>query len=599
MSGSVTTVLFSGDWNMAAKTLNKWADGLNGWQVSDPWEQGWQKHLFDVVNTNAKLPTYGSSGKITLPPVPQVDGASGSYLYLKDCGEFDTEKYNHDLNYLSYAFGLPVGVKGKDANFFIDNILLDVVGIAPQKGGSNCLSATGNTNGLHVYNDYDWNLVSKEVLASDGNMVKFGWSFQGGDAKHGADAAFWILKDAGTGQIINSGLLAQGSSPASGIAEVVLPSAGGCGHYVLTIGQMNVGTYNADQGAGNPHMLLGELVQDTVTLAPSQVYTVDSSMGLGKFEMLSDWYHDGLGGWETSDPWEQGWQDYLYEYVSTNVNLHTWGCCGKITLPPVPQTLGGSNSYLYLKDCGEFDTQDYNYDLNYLNYAFGLPVGVKGKEANNYVDDILLNIVGIAPQKGGSNCLSATGNTNGLHAYNDYDWNLVSRQVHAPDGGMVQFGWSFQGGDAKHGDDAAFWILKDAVTGKVITGDLLAQGHANNAENGFSGIAKIPMPQDGSGHYILTIGQMNVGTYNGDQGVGNPHMLIGEVVVERMASGQTSKMALAPGFSFPSFNADADADADAVLFDGANDAVPTDIAYYDVDAGLNDLELVGTELSVG
>ena len=580
---------------MAAKTLNKWADGLKGWQVSDPWEQGWQNYLYNVVNTNAKLPTWGSCGKITLPPVPQVTGASGSYLYLKDCGEFDTEKYNHDLNYLSYAFGLPVGVKGKEANNYIDNILLNVVGVASQKGGSNCLSATGNANGLHVYNDYDWNLVSREVLASDGNMVKFGWSFQGGDAKHGADAAFWILKDAGTGEIINSGLLAQGSSPASGIAEVALPSAGGCGHYVLTIGQMNVGTYNADQGAGNPHMLIGELVQDTVTLSPDQIYSVASQTGLPKTESLSDWIH-GLSGWETSDPWEQGWHDYLYEYVNTNVNLHTWGCCGKITLPPVPDVPGGSGHYLYLKDCGEFDTQQYNYDLNYLNYAFGVPMDAKGKDANNYVDNILLNVVGIAPQKGGSNCLSATGNTNGLHAYNDYDWNLVSKQIDAPAGGVVKFGWSFQGGDTKHGDDAAFWVLKDAVTGKVITGDLLAQGHANNAQNGFSGIAEVALPLKGSGHYILTIGQMNVGTYNGDQGVGNPHMLIGEVVLDRFSAAETSKMSLDSGFGFSfAFNAAAnDADADALLLDSTDGAIQTDIAYYDVDAGLHDLELVGT-----
>ncbi|MDR2209631.1 MAG: hypothetical protein LBE22_11895, partial [Azoarcus sp.] len=352
-----------------AKVVGDWTAGMEGWQASDPWEQCWKDHLYQVVETNSNLPTWGSCGKITLQPVPEVAGATGSYLYLKDCGEFDTEKYQYDLNYMNYVFGLPLGVTGKAANNFIDDILLNVVGVAPQKGGANSLSATGNTNGLHVYNDYDWALVSKEITASDGNMLKFGWSFQGGDAKHGDDAAFWILKDVATGEIVASDLLAQGPDAVNGTAEVLLPSAGGCGTYILTIGQMNVGTYNGDQHKGNPHMLIGSVVQEQNDNVVGPVFS-PNLQPLPLTEVIGDW-DNGLSGWMVSDPWEQCWQDYLYQYVNTNVNLQGWGACGKITLPPVPHVDGATGKYLYLKDCGEFDTEKYDYDLNYLNYAFG------------------------------------------------------------------------------------------------------------------------------------------------------------------------------------------------------------------------------------
>ncbi|MDR2030957.1 MAG: hypothetical protein LBP86_01560 [Azoarcus sp.] len=258
--------------------ISQWANGLNGWMASDPKEQGWQDHLFDVVDTNESLFRWGecnvSNNKITLPPVPTVPGASGPYLYMKDCGEFDTKCFKYDLGYLEFAFGMPKGVKGAAANNFIDDILINRVGIdtAGQGKGAQCLSSTGNYNGLHAYNDYDWNLISKEVLARDGDIISFGWSFQGGDAAHGNDAAFWLLKDAATGEIVAADLLAQGPTPASGIARIEIPdSSTGHGNYVLTIGQMNVGKYNSNQKEGNPHMLIGPIVMDAPPPEPCAV----------------------------------------------------------------------------------------------------------------------------------------------------------------------------------------------------------------------------------------------------------------------------------------------------------------------------------------
>ena len=514
--------------------IANWADGLSGWETSDPWEQDWQKYLYEVVNTNTNLHTYGSSGRITLPAVPVVAGASGTYMYLKDCGEFDTAKYDHDTNYLHYAFGLPVGTKGAAADNFIDDILINKVGIntAGQGRTTHTGSAVGNSNGLHAYNDYDWNLVSKEVATTNGGTVSFGWSFQGGDAKSGNDAAFWLLKDVGTGEIVDAGLLAQGPNPASGIATIDLPYADswGGGHYILTIGQMNVGSYNGDQAAGNPHMLIGDLVQEEA-LAPPAGYVAPTTPALPAHEVIADW-NGSFAGWEASDPVEQLVQDWLYGFVDTHTKLATFGTgnTGTLNLPAVPHVEGASGHYLYIKDCGEFDTQNYSYDLNYLNFAFGLPVGTKGAAANDFIDDILINLVGIdvAGQGRGAQSGSARGNTNGLHAYNDYDWALVSKEIDAPNGGVVQFGWSFQGGHSKYGNDAAFWVVKDAVTGDIVAADLLAQG-ATPA----SGIAEIYLPMEqGSDHYVLTIGQMNVGAY-GDQATGNPHLLLGSVVLDR------------------------------------------------------------------
>ncbi|MDR3086845.1 MAG: hypothetical protein LBU45_02695 [Azoarcus sp.] len=568
--------------------ISNWANGLSGWEPSDPWEQGWQKYLYEVVNTNANLHTWGSSGKITLLPVPAVAGASGPYMYLKDCGEFDTQKYDYDHNFLHYAFGLPVGTKGAAANNFIDDILINRVGIdiTGQGQGAQCGSATGNHNGLHVYNDYDWNIVSKEVSTENGGSVSFGWSFAGGDAKHGNDAAFWILKDVATGEVVDAGLLAQGPSPASGIATVALPYAQNGAHYILSIGQMNVGKYNGDQGAGNPHMLIGPVVQEEAPEPPA-ISVAPVVPALPVHEVIADW-NGSTAGWQASDPWEQCWQKFLYEFVDTNVNLHTWGSCGKITLPPVPHVEGDSGHYLYMKDCGEFDTQKYDYDTNFLNYAFGLPVGTKGVAADNFIDNILINMVGIdvTGQGKGAQSGSAVGNYNGLHAYNDYDWNLVSKEIDAPNGGLVQFGWSFQGGDAKHGNDAAFWVLKDAVTGEIVAADLLSQGPAPA-----SGIAEVSLPMtQGSGHYVLTIGQMNVGKYNCDQGAGNPHLLLGSVVLDRFEGISTMSIKSANFLSFTDVSADSH-DSGGLVFGLAD--------VNDVDAaGVSDLGIVGTDLEL-
>ena len=518
--------------------ISNWKDdGLSGWETSDPAEQTYKNHLYQVVNTNTKLPAWGtgSSGIFTLPAVPNVPGASGSYMYLKDCGEFDTSKTDHDTNYLHYAFGLPVGTKGAAADNFIDDILINKVGIDTTGQGrtTHVESAVGNTNGLHAWNDYDWALISKEVTTTNGATVSFGWSFKGGDAQHGNDAAFWLLKDVGTGEIVDAGLLAQGPNPASGIATIDLPysDSWGGGHYILTIGQMNVGSYNSNQEAGNPHMLIGDLVQEEA-LAPPANYVAPTAPALPLHEVIADW-NGTFAGWQVSDPVEQGVQDYLYGFVDTHTKLATFGTgnTGKLDLPAVPHVEGASGHYLYMKDCGEFDTQTYDHDLNYMNFAFGLPVGTKGAAANDFIDDILINFVGIdvTGQGRGAQPASATGNYNGLHAYNDYDWALVSKEIDAPNGGVVQFGWSFQGGASKYGNDAAFWIVKDAVTGDIVAADLLAQGSTPA-----SGIAEIYLPMEqGSDHYVLTIGQMNVGKWDGAQGESNPHLLLGSVVLDR------------------------------------------------------------------
>lgn len=266
-----------------------WVYDMPGWRPSDPQEQGWKNHMFDTVDTSYGLPRWGpSTGVISLPPVPKAPGASPNeaYLYLKDCGEFDTQTYAEDREYMKFAFGVPSGVTGKDANNYIDNILITKVGInttGPTGSGSG--SATGNRNGLHAYNDYDWNLWSREISAVDGDVLSFGWSFQGGNATSGNDAAFWILKSSTTDKIISAGLLAQGSNPASGIANITIPeSSTGYENYVLTIGQMNVGKYNSDQANHNPHMLVGQIVQKSLVPPPPLDTDLDNLLDWGAFE---------------------------------------------------------------------------------------------------------------------------------------------------------------------------------------------------------------------------------------------------------------------------------------------------------------------------
>jgi hypothetical protein len=219
-----------------------------GWIPSDPESQGWQDHLFDKVNSSFGLNTYGDRGSINLPQVPHVPGASGSYLYMKDCGEFDTGgAYREDMDFLRRAFNLPLGTTGEDANAFVDRILLHKVGIK-----------VSSPDDLHSYNEYDWNLIAKD-FSSGGGEVTFGWSFKGGDAEHGRDAAFWMLKDK-HGNVLTGGVLAQGSYFASGVAHIPVPYSANERDYTVVIGQMNVGRYNSDQDAGNPHLLLGSVM---------------------------------------------------------------------------------------------------------------------------------------------------------------------------------------------------------------------------------------------------------------------------------------------------------------------------------------------------
>ncbi|MDR2260164.1 MAG: hypothetical protein LBE06_04360 [Azoarcus sp.] len=266
-----------------------WSYDTPRWRSSEPQDQGWVSHMFDRVYTSFGLPRWGErTGTINLPPVPKVPGASWkeAYLYLKDCGEFDTQTYAADHEYMKFAFGLPGGTTGAAANNYIDSILINKVGISttgPTGGGSG--SATGNRNGLHAYNDYDWNLWSKEISAVDGDVLNFGWSFQGGNPSSGNDAAFWMLKSSTSNTIVSSGLLAQGPSPASGIAKITIPkSLSGYENYVLTIGQMNVGKYNSDQANHNPHMLIGQIVQKSLVPPPPLDTDLDNLLDWGAFE---------------------------------------------------------------------------------------------------------------------------------------------------------------------------------------------------------------------------------------------------------------------------------------------------------------------------
>ncbi|MDR3357553.1 MAG: hypothetical protein LBN96_01575 [Desulfovibrio sp.] len=275
------------DWGSLADTNEGYSDGLSrmGWWGSDPGSTRagsltgdtdiWQDHLFDIINAAdmaRSISGYGSDKNEytdadngwNLYSVPKVPGAGGNYLHMKDCAEFDTQDpttYSHDAAYLSFAFGLPAGKTGASANAYIDNILINTVGIKTVvPHDDNDLSATGNANGLHAHNDYDWNLISKQISGNSGTTLKFGWSFAPGqtDVRHvGKDAAFWTLLDKNTGKIVDSGVLAQGKAD-SGIAEITLPADG---NYVLTIGQMNVGDYGGSQARHNPHLVIGDVVQ--------------------------------------------------------------------------------------------------------------------------------------------------------------------------------------------------------------------------------------------------------------------------------------------------------------------------------------------------
>ncbi|MDR2032987.1 MAG: hypothetical protein LBP86_12250 [Azoarcus sp.] len=266
-----------------------WVHNMPHWTPSDPRDQGWKDHMYDLVYTSFGLPAWGeNTGTIYLPIVPRTPGApsTAAYLYLKDCGEFDTQSYESDHEYLKFAFGMPGSYWGAAANNFVDNILTNRVGIktnGPTGGGSG--SATGNRNGLHAYNDYDWNLWSKSIAAVDGDVISFGWSFKGGDGASGNDAAFWMLKSTVSNSIVATGLLAQGPYGASGVANITVPkSLNGYENYVLTIGQMNVGRYHGNQETHNPHTLIGHIMQKSLVPPPPLDTDLDNLLNWGAFE---------------------------------------------------------------------------------------------------------------------------------------------------------------------------------------------------------------------------------------------------------------------------------------------------------------------------
>ncbi|MCL1916475.1 MAG: hypothetical protein FWG17_07215 [Desulfovibrionaceae bacterium] len=153
-------------------------------------------------------------------------------------------------------------------------------------------------------------------------------------------------------------------------------------------------------------------------------------------------------------------------------------------------------------------------------------------DANNLIDAILKDIGIETTDQFKNHSLAASGSEkNGFHSYNDYDWNLISTRVDAGSGGSIQFGYSFVSGDTKHGDDASFWFLRDPVTNEIVTSGMLGQGNPPT-----SGICLIDLealqnhPGYSGGELVLVIGLMNVGEYYSPQSVGNPHLLLTDVV---------------------------------------------------------------------
>ena len=242
----------------------------------------------------------------------------------------------------------------------------------------------------------------------------------------------------------------------------------------------------------------------------------------------------GATGWMSSDHPDQGWQDYLYDKVGGIANFITVSRYGAnngdhqtltMNAPKIPK--GASRIFLHMKDCGEFTTipgtTGYkDQDEQFLNYAFGIPKNQSGP-ATNYLIDNMLEEIGLKPANGFKGTAN-TGNANGFHAYNDYDWNLIATKVTAH-GGVIEFGWSFIPGREQSGPDGSFWMLRDPASpaGEIVAGGVLTQGKIAN------GFAKIPLPDDGR-KYVLVIGMMNIGEYYAPQTEGNPHLIITDVI---------------------------------------------------------------------
>jgi hypothetical protein len=289
-------------------------------------------------------------------------------------------------------------------------------------------------------------------------------------------------------------------------------------------------------GLGGLNVLYFAISPYEKVVVPEPAPAPEDILIIGKWITADDGKKDVMGptGWMSSDHESQGWQDYLYDKVSSYtdfIKVSRYGANNSdnqtlvMWSPPLPDY--ASNIFLHLKDCGEFTTRPgrtgyKNQDELFLQFAFGIPLKQPGAETNDQIDNMLIEM-GMEPAYGFKG-IANTGNHNGFHAYNDYDWNLIATEVTAK-GGEIEFGWSFVPGRPESGPDGSFWFLRDiaATACEFVAGGVLAQGKVDK------GIITINLPDDGR-KYVLVIGMMNIGEYYAPQTEGNPHLLLSDVV---------------------------------------------------------------------